>query len=345
MALSARERQRQTTWVDPRLWPALVWSLGGHGLVVVVALLAAWLAPAPKPFDLPLGAMVDVIAPAGDSSVMKVGPLARKGASKAAPQKKPAPPSPEVKPAQEPKAEAAPPPKPEPKPEPAPKPEVKPEPPPKPEPKPLPKPEPKPEVKPKPEPKPEPKAEVKPAPKQEPKAPPKKEEPAAPAPKPASKPEPAAPAPKPESKPEPPKASSPPASSPPNEPADTGPAGGENPAAGEGSFGVPGGGGGGGGTRSPEFYAYFAYLYELIKSEWVWAGDQDPTLAVAIRFSILPDGRITEARITERSRIALFDESALNAVRATGSLSPPPPGVRSEFADVELVFRAADLAQ
>ena len=125
----------------------------------------------------------------------------------------------------------------------------------------------------------------------------------------------------------------------------TGPRASENLQSGGGAPGMPGGGGGGTGTRSPEFYAYFAYLYELIKSEWVWAGDQDPTLAVAIRFSILPDGRITEARITERSRIALFDESAINAVRATGSLSPPPAGVRSEFADVELVFRAADLAQ
>jgi len=137
VALRARKRQGQAAWVDPRLWSALVWSAAGHVLVVVTALLAAWIAPAPNPFDLPAGPMVDLMALGGDSAVMKVGPLAKKGGGKVPAAKKPVAPSPEVKPAEEPRtpsdsAVVPPPPKPEPKPE------VKPE------PKPVPKPEPKP---------------------------------------------------------------------------------------------------------------------------------------------------------------------------------------------------------
>ncbi len=112
-----------------------------------------------------------------------------------------------------------------------------------------------------------------------------------------------------------------------------------------GSSGDPGGGGGGQGNRSPEFYAYFGYMYRTIKDQWVWAGEQDATLAATIRFSILPDGSIAAARITERSRSPLYDESALKAVRATASLMPPPASVREDFADVELVFQAGDLME
>jgi TonB family protein len=112
-----------------------------------------------------------------------------------------------------------------------------------------------------------------------------------------------------------------------------------------GQSGDPNGGGGGAGNRSPEFYAYFAYMYESIKAQWVWAGEQDATLAATVRFSILADGSIADAQITERSRSSQYDESALNAVRATGSLTPPPASVRADFEDIELVFRAGDLMQ
>jgi len=32
-------------------------------------------------------------------------------------------------------------------------------------------------------------------------------------------------------------------------------------------------------------------------------------------------------------------------VRATGRLTPPPPAVRADFEDIELVFQAGDLMQ
>src|SRR6185369_11295598 len=100
---------------------------------------------------------------------------------------------------------------------------------------------------------------------------------------------------------------------------------------GAGQSGDPNGGGGGEGNRSPEFFAYYAYMCESIKAQFVWAGEQDASLAATVRFSILADGRITDVRLTERSRSPQYDESAINAVRATGSLTPPPANVRADF--------------
>ncbi len=337
--------------IDPRLTRALGWSAAGHVLLVIGALLFALYAPAPMMFEAPPGGpVVNLVSPRGDSAVFKVGPLATpSGRRPQAPKeavKPPEPPQPEP-PKVEPKPEppAPEPTKVEPKPEPPappkvePKPEALPEPKkvePKPEPK---KPEPKPEPK-KPEPKPEPK---KPEPKPEPKKPEPKVAPKKPKPEPkveAKKPEPPAPeAPKAiEAKPEP---AAPGAVAP--SPGAGAPGAGRTQDAGQ--SGDPNGGGGGAGNRSPEFYAYFGYMYRTIKEQWVWTGEQDATLAATVRFSILADGNIADVRVTERSRSALYDESAINAVRATGALTPPPPSVRSDFEDVELVFRAGDLMQ
>jgi colicin import membrane protein len=360
--VAARVRERppevaRAGRVDPRLWNALGWSVAGHVLVVVVALVLAVYAPAPTMFELPPGGpVVDLVSPRGDSKIFKVGPLAKASGQKATAAKdtvKPEPPQSEPPKTEPPKVE---PPKPEP-----PKVEPKPE-PAKPEP---PKVEPKPEALPEPkklEPKPEPK---KPEPKPEPKKPePKKPEPKKPEPKPEPpKPEPKTEPKTPQAQVEPAKPSEP-ASAPKDAPKDGLPqaeplpgqadagsskpgvaaqGGGQTPGAGQ--SGDPNGGGGGAGNRSPEFYAYFAYMYESVKAQWVWAGQQDATLAATVRFSILADGSIADARVTERSRSALYDESALNAVRATGGLTPPPPNVRADFEDVELVFRAGDLMQ
>lgn len=367
MAAFARERPPEVArapLVDPALLRAIGWSLLAHFAVVGLALLLAFFAPAPTMLDLPPGGpVVDLVSPRGDSKVFKVGPLAKasgaKGTSKAPPKpeppkpepKKPEPAKPEAKKPEPPKAE---PPKPEPpKPEPPkvePKPTAIPEPkkpePPKPEPK---KPEPKkPEEK-----KPEPKKpeEKKPEPKkpEEKKPEAKKPEPAKPEPK---KPEPAKPEPAKPAAAEPAKPAapaekpggttgSPDAGS--SKPGVAAPGGGT--AADGGRSGDPNGGGGGTGNRSPEFYAYFAYMYESIKAQWVWAGEQDATLAATVRFSILADGNIADVRVTERSRSPLYDESALNAVRATGGLTPPPASVRADFEDVEFVFRAGEMMQ
>ena len=109
-----------------------------------------------------------------------------------------------------------------------------------------------------------------------------------------------------------------------------------------GSTGDPNGGSGNG-RNSPEFYAYIGHLYQSVKKQWVWA-DDDPSLVAAIQFSILPDGSIADARITKRSRVSQYDDSALKAVRAA-ALSPPPASVAKFFADVELKFEGGQIGQ
>lgn len=370
MAAPVRERPNEAVRagrVDPLLLRSIGWSLGAHVLVVAVALVGALFAPEPTRFELPPGGpVVDLVSPRGDSKVFKVGPLATPSGRRAKPptsSQPPAPPKPEPPKAEPAKPEPPAPPKAEP---PAPEP-PKPE-PPKVEPKPEPPKPPPPKVEPKPDALPPPKPEPKPEPKkEEPKKPepkkpePKKEEPKKPEPKkeepkksePASKPgaETKAPDKKAGEKTAPPDAKpGPDQKGEPEKPgsvANTQGAG--APGAGKqtegGQSGDPNGGGGGAGNRSPEFYAYFAYMHASIKAQWVWAGEEDSTLAATVRFSILPDGTITDVRITERSRSPVYDDSALNAVRATGSLTPPPASVRADFEDVEFVFRAGEMMQ
>lgn len=105
------------------------------------------------------------------------------------------------------------------------------------------------------------------------------------------------------------------------------------------------GGGGGGPARGIEYEAYFNFVIGRIRSNWVWAGEQTDNLAVTLRFSIQPDGRIVNVRKVRGSTNYHFDQSAIAAVKAVRDLGPPPDSNRRDFADVELVFRPQDLAR
>ena len=58
----------------------------------------------------------------------------------------------------------------------------------------------------------------------------------------------------------------------------------------------------------------------------------------------MASSRSAELRLPAAHGDVILD-AALNAVRATGSLTPPPASVRADFEDIELVFRAGDLMQ
>jgi TonB family protein len=67
---------------------------------------------------------------------------------------------------------------------------------------------------------------------------------------------------------------------------------------------------------------------------------------MTVGFSILPDGRVVNIKSVESSGNLHFDQSVLNAVRnAQKDLGPPPETYRRDFQDVQLTFRASDLAQ
>lgn len=113
----------------------------------------------------------------------------------------------------------------------------------------------------------------------------------------------------------------------------------------EGPAGIGGEGPGGGGTvRGLEFVVYYNQMLNRIKERWAWVGTRGD-LRVTVQFSILPSGEITNIRLTERSGDQTFDASVERAVKGAGPLPPPPEAYRSDFADVELKFRPADLQQ
>ncbi|MCC6848366.1 MAG: TonB family protein, partial [Deltaproteobacteria bacterium] len=112
-----------------------------------------------------------------------------------------------------------------------------------------------------------------------------------------------------------------------------------------GPAGIGGEGPGGGGTvRGLEFVVYYNQMLSRIKERWAWVGTRGD-LRVTVRFSILPSGEISNIRLTERSGDQSFDASVERAVKGAGPLPPPPEAYRSDFTDVELKFRPADLQQ
>jgi TonB family protein len=83
-------------------------------------------------------------------------------------------------------------------------------------------------------------------------------------------------------------------------------------------------------------------MEERIREAWAWAGADD-SLECVVRFSVGADGEIGSIRTTRSSGDPAYDNSAERAVRAVNPLRPIPDDYRSEFADVELTFRARDL--
>jgi TonB family protein len=111
----------------------------------------------------------------------------------------------------------------------------------------------------------------------------------------------------------------------------------------DGPAGIGGEGPGGGGTvRGLEFVVYYNQMLNRIKERWAWVGTRTD-LRVSVHFSILPSGEITNIRLVERSGDQSYDGSVERAVKGAGPLPPPPEAYRTDFADVELTFRPADL--
>ncbi len=104
-----------------------------------------------------------------------------------------------------------------------------------------------------------------------------------------------------------------------------------------GSAGKPGGQ-----AKSLAYVRYYNELHDTLKAHFVWAGGGDDSLAATVRFSILPDGRITDVRMKAASGNPHYDRAVLSAVLGVVRLTPPPPQHRSEFKEVEWVFRPSD---
>lgn len=227
-----------------------------------------------------------------------------------------------------------------------------------------------------PEPPPEPKLEAKaaePAPPEEPdvrlpdktKPPEPKAEPPKPPPKPVAKPEPppkATAAKPPQAPPAPPKAEAKPPTSgrgdgsgpaPESAPRDAysaaadrwrsragGGLGGSDE--GSGPIGTGGQGPGGGGQLvGLEFLAYRQQVINTIKAQWTNVIAR-PGLMAAVRFTIAPDGEVTDVRLAQSSGNGAYDASALRAVQHVSRLPAPPPKYANEFREFQIEFHSED---
>jgi colicin import membrane protein len=103
-----------------------------------------------------------------------------------------------------------------------------------------------------------------------------------------------------------------------------------------------GGRGGGGIEKGIEFVAYYDRMLRSIKENWTWIGRKS-NLEIIVRFGVRENGEIFGLRVAQPSGDASFDDSVIRAVRKVNPLAPPPEAYRSDFRDVELIFRPKDL--
>jgi colicin import membrane protein len=106
---------------------------------------------------------------------------------------------------------------------------------------------------------------------------------------------------------------------------------------------APGEGGRGGGiVKGVEFIVYRNKMLQMIKERWTWVGRRSD-LEVTVRFGVREDGEIFGLKVIQGSGDPSFDNSVVRALRGVNPLPPPPEAYRSDFTDVELIFRPADL--
>ena len=91
--------------------------------------------------------------------------------------------------------------------------------------------------------------------------------------------------------------------------------------------GGQGGGGGGegegeGGGGIGDVYA--AQIVMAVQPNWHWPAQAQGNLSVALYLKINAGGRVLDVRVEESSGNAIFDSSAVSAVRVTQVLPPPP---------------------
>lgn len=96
--------------------------------------------------------------------------------------------------------------------------------------------------------------------------------------------------------------------------------------------------------------AYATAIMEAVRKNWnVPTGltiGEVVNLEVEIAISISADGEIQNARMAKKSKNNLYDDSCLDAIKATQRVPPPPPAVRAMYRKgVVLAFGGKDLAQ
>jgi TonB family protein len=94
-----------------------------------------------------------------------------------------------------------------------------------------------------------------------------------------------------------------------------------------------GGGEGEGGGGIGDIYG--AQIVMAVQPNWHWPAQARGSLSVALYLKIDATGRVLNVRVEESSGNALFDASAVSAVRVTQVLPPPP---KPEYREIVISF-------
>ena len=119
---------------------------------------------------------------------------------------------------------------------------------------------------------------------------------------------------------------------------------GESADAGGKGFGAAalGGKGMGGGTLSSlERIAYSNSLQRHVKEGWRWLNSSE-RLKARVEVSILPDGRIQNVNIIQKSGNSNFDDSVVRAVFKASPVPAAPADLYNDFKDVVFTFDSAE---
>ncbi len=108
-----------------------------------------------------------------------------------------------------------------------------------------------------------------------------------------------------------------------------------------GAAALGGKGMGGGELASLEKIGYYNALKNHVKQGWHWLNSADKLVA-KVEVSILPDGRIQNVNIVQKSGNANFDDSVVRAVFKASPVPPAPANLYQEFRDVVFTFDSAE---
>jgi TonB family protein len=92
---------------------------------------------------------------------------------------------------------------------------------------------------------------------------------------------------------------------------------------------------------------YATAIHDAVLKHWstptgMVSDSELATLSAEVRVSISPDGVLSNPRVTKPSGNQYFDDSCVEAVKATGRVPPPPAGFKRGF---RLGFEGKDLAR
>jgi TonB family protein len=91
-----------------------------------------------------------------------------------------------------------------------------------------------------------------------------------------------------------------------------------------------------------EFLRYRELVIATTKAQWVNAIGA-PGLVASVRFNIGRDGRVSSARLAQRSGNPAYDQTALSAVLRVNRLPPPPAQYVDVFREFEIRFNSNEV--